>query len=120
MFFACLLGKCKRETCKYRHLNDLEKPYEQEKHTNKIMPKINNRKLEDRNCCQISFEHKHCRSDYDDCGCECKRRRMRNHSPEINTRNCDSSDTRKLWVCPSAFYFILFCSMVDILRPVKD
>ncbi len=76
----------------------MEKPYEQEKHVNKLVTKINNRKMDERNYCQISFEHKHCRTDYDDCSCDCKRRRLRNHNAEMNTRNCDANDNRKLWV----------------------
>ena len=97
-FFYFLVGKCKRDPCKYRHLTETDK-YEIEKQTNRPMAKVNNRIIEDRTCCQKTFELKHCRSnDYDDCGCECKRRRLHNHGPEITTRNCDSTDSRKLWV----------------------
>lgn len=89
------VGKCKRESCKFRHLAE-DKSHEMEKHASKL-GKSNSRKPDDR-CYQVSFEHKHYRNEYDDYGCECKRRRIRNHSPELSSRNCDTTDNRKLWV----------------------
>lgn len=73
-----------------------EKPYETER-PKLVAVKLNNRKPDDR-CCQISFEPKLYRNEYEDYGCECKRRRIHNHSPELSSRNCESSDNRKLWV----------------------
>ncbi|XP_065218481.1 zinc finger CCCH domain-containing protein 10-like [Planococcus citri] len=91
-------GKCKRESCKFRHLPE-ERLCENEK-PKPVAVKSNNRKPDDR-CCQISFEPKHYRNEYEDYGCECKRRRMYNHSPDLSLRNCENTDNRKLWVLES-------------------
>ncbi|KAK7590265.1 hypothetical protein V9T40_001878 [Parthenolecanium corni] len=94
-------GKCKRDPCKFRHLTDAER-YEMDKVNNRPPMKMMSRNVEERNCCQNTYEIKHCRSnDYDDCGCECKRRRLHSHGPEMSSRNCDSNDSRKLWVLES-------------------
>lgn len=91
-------GKCERDMCRYRHLSDQENLLVEEKHQSKSLGKVNNiRKSEECNFCQISFEYKHCRNEYEDHICDCKRRR-RNYCPEVNLRNCDTSDNRKLWV----------------------
>lgn len=90
-------GKCKRELCKFRHLSEVKNSQEQNEPPTKPQAKVNVRKVDERGCCLITLESKHCRSDYDECSCECKRRRLRAHSPDIGVRY-DTNDNRRLWV----------------------